>query len=158
MDRVALLVLHREIQADSQLAAEAADLAAERFAGRQQRDLEAAAFQLVRCYNAIEQAGLHLAKAFENEIDDEGRWHAEWMRRLTLDIPEIRPALFTEEDLAHLRELRGFRHLVVHAYDLTLDTSRVERMVGHARQVSELLPRRISTFFEVVRPSPEEES
>jgi hypothetical protein len=40
--------------------------------------LEACAFQLARFYNIAEQLGLRIAKAFENNIDDEqgcGIWN-----------------------------------------------------------------------------------
>jgi hypothetical protein len=60
-----------------------------------------------------------IAKAFENNIDDEQGWHMESMRRLSIDIPGVRPALFPGALAADLQELRGFRHVVRHAYDLT---------------------------------------
>lgn len=103
--------------------------------GEAARDLEAAAFQLVRCYNALEQAALRVAKAFENQINDDAGWHAEVMRRLTLDLPDIRPAVFRPSDLAHLRELRGFRNVIVPAYDLALDRERILRLMEHGREV-----------------------
>lgn len=150
MDRVAVVVLRREIEADCALAREAAGLARERFEGRTARDLEATAYQLVRCYNAIEQGGLRVAKAFENQIDDESAWHAELMRRLTLDIPGIRPALFGSDDLVHLRELRGFRHVIVHAYDLSLEPERMELVLTHASSLMDVLDERVASFFETV--------
>ncbi len=150
MDRVALVVLRRESEADCAVAKEAAMLANERFLGREPRDLEATAYQLVRCYNAIEQAALRVAKAFENQIDDESAWHAELMRRLTLDIPGIRPALFASDDLVRLRELRGFRHVIVHAYDLSLEPKRLELVLADASSVMEVLGRRFAVFFDAV--------
>lgn len=132
MDRVGLTVLRREVAADCKIASDAFKQARQRLEGTEIRDLEAAAFQLVRCYNALEQAALRVAKAFENNIDDDAGWHAEVMRRLTLDLPEIRPAVFSEVDLAPLRELRGFRHMIVHAYDLILDHSRMQALLERA--------------------------
>lgn len=146
MDRVALVVLRREIEADCAVANDAANLANDRFMGREPRDLEATAYQLVRLYNAIEQAALRLAKAFENQMDDESAWHAELMRRLTLDIPDIRPAVFDKSDLVHLRELRGFRHVIVHAYDLLLEPNRLEVVLNHATKVMQVLPLRLRLF------------
>ena len=150
MDDTGLIVLRREIAADCEVASAAANLARQRLAERTASGLEATAFQLVRFYNAVEQAGLRLAKAFENQIDDEGGWHAELMRRLTLDIPGIRPAVFTTDDLVYMRELRGFRHLVVHAYDLLLDADRVGKLADNAKKISEFLPARFGAFFVAV--------
>jgi hypothetical protein len=47
-----------------------------------------------RLGSAAEQLGLRIAKAFENNIDDERGWHMELLRRLSLTIPGIRPRLF----------------------------------------------------------------
>lgn len=150
MDRIALTVLRREVAADCAVAADAFGLAKERVAGEAARDLEAAAFQLVRCYNALEQAALRVAKAFENQINDDAGWHAEVMRRLTLDLPDIRPAVFRPSDLAHLRELRGFRHVIVHAYDLALDRERILRLMEHGREVFAELESRYAEFFDAI--------
>lgn len=150
MDDIGLIVLQREIAADCAIAFEAYRLAGERIAGCTTRDLEAAAFQFVRCYNALEQAALRLAKAFENQIDDDRGWHAEIMRRLSLELPGIRPRVFEQSDLVHFRELRAFRHLIVHAYDLTLDLDRMRRLLADAEAVFGNLEARYQTFFEAV--------
>jgi hypothetical protein len=63
-------------------------------------------------FNAIEQMGLRVAKAFENNIDDEQGWHTGLLKRLSLDIPGIRPALLPAELRLPLHELKGFRHVL----------------------------------------------
>lgn len=150
MDRIALTVLRREVAADCKVALDAFEQAKQRLQGDEMRDLEAASFQLVRCYNALEQAALRLAKAFENNIADDAGSHAEVMRRLTLDLPGIRPSVFLEADLSHLRELCGFRHIIVHAYDLILDRNRLEGLLVHASAVFKHLEERYAGFFEAV--------
>lgn len=144
MDRVAIIVLQREVEADCAVAEAAFRLAQERAEGGAARDIEAAAFQLLRCYNVLEQAGLRVAKAFENQIDDEGGWRAEIMRRLSLDIPGIRPALWMAKDLPHLRDLRGFRHVVVHAYDVSLAAARLNDVLRHGNAVFDVASERSS--------------
>lgn len=125
-------------------------MATERVASGTPRDLEAAAFQFVRCYNGLEQAALRVAKAFENAIGDDAGGHAEVMRRLTLDLPGIRPAVFQPEDLQHLRELRSFRHIIVHAYELKLDSERMRRLLAHGEAVFGPLNERYQKFFESI--------
>ena len=150
MDRLGLTVLRREVAADCKVASDAFRQAKQRLEGAEIRDLEAGAFQLVRCYNALEQAALRVAKAFENNIDDDAGWHAEVMRRLTLDLSEIRPAVFLESDLMNLRELRGFRHIIVHAYDLILDRNRLQALLVHASAVFQHIEERYAGFFDSV--------
>ena len=50
----------------------------------------------------------------------------------------------------HFRELRAFRHLIVHAYDLTLDLDRMRRLLADAEAVFGNLEARYQTFFEAV--------
>jgi len=57
---------------------------------------------------------------------------------------------FASLDLAHLRELRGFRHLIVHAYDVVLDLDRMRRLLANAEAVFGNLETRYQTFFEAV--------
>ena len=55
-------------------------------------------------------------KAFENHIDDEQGWHAALLDRMSIAIEGVRPALMPLELKNPLHELRGFRHVFVHAY------------------------------------------
>jgi uncharacterized protein YutE (UPF0331/DUF86 family) len=46
-----------------------------------------------------------------------------------------------------LSELRGFRHVFVHAYDLRLDPEKLALLLKYARQVSEEFPALIEKFI-----------
>jgi len=76
-------------------------------------------------YNVIERLALRVAKAFENNIDDEHGWLMELIRRLSIDIPGVRPPVLSSELVSDLQELRGFRHVVRHAYELTLKKEKI---------------------------------
>lgn len=147
MDELALRVLAAEISADLQVIQETAGLAKERFGLGSDAALEAAAYQLSRCYNALEQMAARIAKGFENQISDRTGWHVELIRRLSMAIPGVRPALFPPEMRADLQELRGFRHVFHHAYDLILDTSRLTRLLDAANRVATTLPAAIQRFL-----------
>jgi hypothetical protein len=146
MDELALTTLAAELQADARVAGEAARLAALRFGQGQAPELEAAAFQLNRCFNAIEQAALRVARAFENNIDDDAGWHVALLRRLSLEIPGIRPWLLPADLLPDLKELRAFRHLVRHAYELELEAPKLRTLVERAVRVGNALPAVFANF------------
>src|SRR5688572_19450833 len=117
MDELAVAVLKAEVAEDCRVLAETTALARSRLGSGSDPELEACAFQLARLYNVIELLALRVAKAFENNIDDEQAWHMELIRRLSIEIPGVRPPLFSAEFVSDLQELRGFRHVVRHAYD-----------------------------------------
>src|SRR3954469_14560374 len=140
MDNLMLAVLRADVAEDARVINEAARLARERFGNGSDPELEACAFQLARLYNIAEQLGLRIAKAFENNIDDEQGWHMKPIRRLSIEIPGVRPPLWSEPLISSLQELRGFRHVVRHAYDLTLKKDKIVPLLDAAQRVATLTP------------------
>lgn len=150
MDRLGITTLRAEVEDDVRVAAEAAAAARERISQAGPSGAESCAFQLVRFFNIVEQMGLRIAKAFENHIDDERGWHAELIHRLSITVPGVRPAVYSPAILPALRDLRGFRHIVTHAYDLELDSERLAIVLRHAENAASLLPGTIAAFFDAV--------
>lgn len=150
MDRVGWVTLRAEVMDDIRVATAATALARLRFTAGDASGLESCAYQLVRVFNIIEQMGLRVAKAFENHIDDERGWHSQLLHRLGIEVPGVRPAFYRPEILLALRGLRGFRHVVHHAYDLDLDAERVAMIVRHAEDATRLLPEMADRFFQTV--------
>lgn len=132
MDRLGLTALKDELMADCRVAEAAWRTAEARLAEGTPAGLEGCAHHLSRLYNIVEQMALRVARAFENHLEDDGGWHAELFRRMSIPITGVRPALFPAELRHPLRELRGFRHLFTHAYDLELDRDRIALLVRDA--------------------------
>lgn len=139
MDEIALRTLGREMLDDCRVANEAFIKARDRFARGDEVGYEACAHHLSRMFNGIEQMGLRVAKAFENNIDDEQGCHTGLLKRLGLEITGVRPALLPAELKLPLHELKGFRHLIVHAYELELDPAKLQLLLGYAARVAEKL-------------------
>ena len=147
VDAVALATLKAETLEDLRVVVEAAALARSRLGLGGDAELEATAYQLARLYACIEQLGVRVARAFENHIDERAGWHAELIRRMSLDIPGVRPPLFPRDLVAVLHDLRGFRHMIHHAYAVKLDAARVASVVEHAEQCAAILPNAVRDFF-----------
>jgi HepT-like protein len=94
--------------------------------------------------------GLRVAKAFENNIDDEQGWHSSLLNRLAIQIEGVRPALIPLALKAPLQELKAFRHVFVHAYELELDPGKLELLLKHARTVAGHFPGLIEEFVRKV--------
>lgn len=147
MDRIGLQTLRDELMADANEAEAALAAARERRKLAGPAGLEAAAFNVVRLYNIVEQMALRVAKAFENHIDDDNGWHAELMRRVSLEIMDVRPPLWPPALMPPLRQLRGFRHVVTHAYDLAIDPARFDLVMRDAETVVAALRPSCAAFF-----------
>lgn len=84
------------------------------------------AYLLHNLYCALEELFQEVAKTFENRIEDPSRFHRELLKRMRLEIPNIRPKLLSEGCCFILDEMRGFRHVFRHSYDYELSPARVE--------------------------------
>ena len=91
--------------------------------------------------------GLRVAKAFENNIDDEQGWHSSLLNRLAIRITGVRPALIPPELKPPLQELKAFRHVFVHAYELVFDPAKLELLLKYARSVADRLPALAEDFI-----------
>ena len=150
MDRVGLATLESEIHQDLVVMKSSLTAARDRLTQPPPAGLEACAHQLCRLYNAFEQMGLRISKAFENHIDDGAGWHSTVLNRMTLDIPGVRPEVINAALKPPLAELKGFRHVFVHAYDLVLDHKRIEALLFHAETAVSSLPGCLKTFLDTV--------
>ena len=150
MDLLELQTLTDELAEDAAIAARAFALAARRLEERSPAGYDSSAHHLARCYNVIDQMALRVAKAFENAVDDEKGWHTELIRRLSIRISGVRPAFFPEELRQPLHELKAFRHVFVHAYDLELDPEKLALVLKYGRNVAKVLPRLVTRFVSEV--------
>ena len=150
MDDIALLTLRREMRDDCAAAKSAVETAAIVFADEGVGRLAGCGHYIARFFNIVEQMALRVAKTFENNIDDEKGWHSELIRRMSLDFPGIRPALFSREIAGLLQHLRGFRHIFAHAYDLVFDPRQLELQLEYAGDVAKELPASAERFIEGV--------
>ncbi len=153
MDRIALQTLRDEMRDDDRIMRDAFTKATARLARKDEIAYEACAHQLCRLHNAFEQACLRLAKAFENHIDDEQGRHAALLDRMCIAVEGVRPALVPLDLKNALHELRGFRHVFVHAYDLELDPDKLALLLKYARQVTTRFASLIDAFTGAVEKS-----
>jgi hypothetical protein len=151
MDAAGLTILLKELEVDCGVAADAARKAGERIRQKSPGHLEACAYELARFYTTFERMLERICDEFENHFDKRGDYHERLLQRLSLGLEEIRPAFIPPGQMDALRELKGFRHLVRHAYDVTLRADRLADLSQLAEQVAAKLPQWCAEFGEKVR-------
>lgn len=137
-----------ELAADGKVLASAADNATQWIGQPSTGHLEACAYEMSRFYTVLERMLERVCEAFENHFEKTGNYHEKPLQRLALDLPGLRPAFLPADALP---ELRRFRHLVRHAYDLTLRADRLGELVQMARRVKTALPGWCAEFAAGVR-------
>jgi hypothetical protein len=147
VDATALTILLRELDADAAVIRDAAQKANLRLQQEAPGHLEACAYELGRTYNVLERTLERICDAFENHFEKQG--DEKLLQRLALELPGIRAGFIPSEALPLLRELKGFRHVMRDAYDLTLRADRLGELSGVARTGCGSL----SLLVRVVRPA-----
>ena len=109
------------------------------------------AYHLHNLYNAFENVFQNIAAAFENSVEDDGRWHAQLLERMRLNALPLRPAVIDDEVYAALDELRRFRHLFRHAYIVKLDPPRLRLVWDKASKLESLYQGQLEAFVAFVQ-------
>ena len=139
MDAIRLTVLLKEIEADCAVIQDAAHRAQVRLSESTDGHLEACAYELARLYNIVEKILERICHGFENHFERQGDYER-LLQRLALALPGIRPAFIPREAVRAVRELKGFRHVVRHAYDLEFREERMKELAALAEQLAAQLP------------------
>jgi hypothetical protein len=151
MDAIGLTVLLKEIEADCAVIQDAVHKAQVRLSESTDGRLEACAYELARLYNIVEKILERICHAFENHFEKQGDYHERLIQRLALVLPGIRPAFIPKDAVRAVRELKGFRHLVRHAYDLEFRQERMKDLAVLAEQLAAQLPIWSADFGERVK-------
>lgn len=83
-------------------------------------NLALVAWSLHHSYCALESIFERVARVLEGGVPDGPDWHRDLLDGALREIPAVRPALLPVALAASLHDLRGFRHVVRHAYDVDL--------------------------------------
>jgi hypothetical protein len=151
MDAIELTVLLKEMEADCAVIQDAAHKAQVRLSESTDGRLEACAYELARLYNIVEKILERICHGFENHFEKQGDYHERLIQRLALDLPGIRPAFIPRDAVRAVRELKGFRHVVRHAYDLEFREERMKELAALAEQLAAQLPVWAADFVERVK-------
>lgn len=65
---------------------------------------------------------------------------------MSMEIPEVRPAVISEEVRDMLEEYRGFRHVVRNVYTHHLNPEKIERLITGVEPVLEKLTNELTSF------------
>jgi len=149
MDKNTLIIFKSDIKAQLQLIKSIVQKLTERADGLRADDvirLESTAYQIHNLYNAAEDFLKIVAACFENNITDTAQWHSALLKRMTQNIPEIRPLLLSAETYSILNGLRGFRHFFRHAYRSNIEYEKLKINLDKALKLKASLDTDIHQF------------
>jgi len=159
MDSEQLVILKVDVQAQLNLIKKVDERLKERANHLQDDDsilLESIAYQIHNLYSAIEDLLKLIANYFENNISNSSQWHSLLLQRMTIIVPQVRPAVLGSETYTLLNALRGFRHFFRHAYGATIEYEQLKSNLDKALNVFPKLESDLNQFLAQLESGDEE--
>ncbi len=153
MDKERFAILTAETQAQLREIDEVYAKLDERKQGKGQPAVESMGFQLHNLYCAFEDLFKIIAEGFENHIQDKTKYHSELLKRMTISIEGVRPAVLSRNSFVYLDNLRSFRHFFRHAYSYELDERKVRLVLDDAYNLRRIFRDEINAFLNSIKTS-----
>jgi hypothetical protein len=115
-----------------------------------QESVESAGYWLHNLYSAYEDLFKLVAGFWENSLSLDGEFHVQLLKRMLLNIKDVRPALLSGVGYRILNELRGFRHVFRHAYSYGLDDERVNALLRKVLGQEDTVIKDLQTFRKII--------
>lgn len=112
--------------------------------------IESAGYWMHNLYCAFEDLFKLVAAYWENNLSVNGEFHVNLLKRMIINIREIRPALLSRESFEYLNELRGFRHVFRHAYSYGLDDERVTYLLRKMIERKDIILADLNSFHKEI--------
>lgn len=108
------------------------------------------ALKTQQMFTGLEDLFKQIAKAFENHIEDLGKYHQELLIRMNTSIPNFRPALISNESFKLLDKVRAFRHFIRHGYGCELDKRELSALQDRLKVDFSIVTKDLSTFRDYI--------
>jgi hypothetical protein len=91
--------------------------------------LDSVALNLHGFYNGIERLFEGIATTLDNQLPGGKSWHKALLEQMTMEVPQIRPAVISDSTLNLLDNYCRFRHVVRNIYGHRLDPDQLRGLV-----------------------------
>ncbi|MEW6740744.1 MAG: hypothetical protein ACOYU2_00015 [Nitrospirota bacterium] len=99
-------------------------------------------------YTGTENIFHAIASSIDKSIPSGMSWHTELLNQMTLDIPEVRTHVISEDTAKLLDEYLRFRHLFRKRYGFDLEWTNIKKLLKKMPAVYTALERDINEAFE----------
>lgn len=108
--------------------------------------LDGVALNLHGFYSGLEKVFEKIAATVDGTVPTAANWHQELLGQMSMEIPEVRPAVISGELRDTLEDYRGFRHVVRNVYTYHLSPEKMERLIIKIDWVLEKLTNELIVF------------
>jgi hypothetical protein len=108
--------------------------------------LDGVALNLHSFYSSLEKIFEKIAATIDGVVPSAANWHQELLSQMSMDIPEVRPAVISQELREMLEDYRGFRHVVRNVYTHQLNPDKIELLIAKIEPVLVKLTAELNAF------------
>ncbi len=98
-------------------------------------------------YTCIETLLFRISQQFENNLKKE-QWHKELLKKMSLTLPTIRPAVLSTQTELLLSEILRFRHFKRYYFDFDYDWAKLDLIEKKYQEVYPLIVNDILVFID----------
>ncbi len=115
--------------------------------------LDGVALNLHGFYSGLERIFEKIALAIDGSVPSRANWHRELLNQMSIDVPDIRPAVISDELRENLEDYLGFRHVVRNVYTYHLNPEKLEALVIQVKTVFEKAKAEMAGFCKFLQNS-----
>jgi hypothetical protein len=112
--------------------------------------VDSVALNLHGFYSGLERLFEIVAATIDDDVPRGESWHQMLLEQMATEIPEVRPAVVSQNTRRLLDEFRGFRHVVRNLYTFRFDPAKVSGLVEAAPQLFSQVRAELLAFADFV--------
>jgi hypothetical protein len=97
-------------------------------------------------YSGLERLFEKISSAIDGSMPQGANRHRELLNQMTLEIPNVRPAVISEKTRMQLDTYRGFRHVVRNVYTHHINPDKLEPLAKNIRLVFKQVEKELTAF------------
>lgn len=105
--------------------------------------IDSASLNLHDVYSGFERVFKQIAATVDGNLPTSADWYRELLEQMGLDLPTVRPPVFTPNSIQRLDEYLRFRHVVRNVYTFSFDPERIGRLVKELEMVFDQIRREL---------------
>jgi hypothetical protein len=112
--------------------------------------VDSAALNLHGFYSGLERLFEIIARQVDEDVPGGETWHRDLLLQMARDLPEVRPAVISQDNASALDEFRRFRHLVRNVYTVNIVPTKMGRIVSALPDLWVKLRAELSAFADFI--------
>jgi hypothetical protein len=142
--------IHKELQELEHVVERCLDIWQQAEQSQDDRYIDGVALNLHSFYTGLERIFELIAAEVDRSVVQSPHWHQQLLRQMATPIPEVRPAVISDDVRDKLDRYRGFRHVVRNIYAFEIDQELIAPLLRDLAATFESVKADIRSFADTL--------